>query len=97
MKSLTSHQADLQLQQVSDHFEMKSKTIEDKIAHIHISEQQKSQKLQEEQRAQDTEKVSAYILLNLLGKCFHKVMYIILFCTTMFVKKNNNKEERVST
>ncbi|XP_042731295.1 LOW QUALITY PROTEIN: sperm flagellar protein 2 [Lagopus leucura] len=56
LKSLTSHQADLQLQQVSDYFEMKSKTIEDKIAHIHISEQQKSQKLQEEQRAQDTEK-----------------------------------------
>uniref|UniRef100_A0A669QEB9 Sperm flagellar 2 n=1 Tax=Phasianus colchicus TaxID=9054 RepID=A0A669QEB9_PHACC len=57
LKSLTLRQADLQLRQVSDHFEMKSKTIEDKIAHIHISEQQKSQKLQEEQRAQDTEKV----------------------------------------
>ncbi|XP_031464294.1 sperm flagellar protein 2 [Phasianus colchicus] len=56
LKSLTLRQADLQLRQVSDHFEMKSKTIEDKIAHIHISEQQKSQKLQEEQRAQDTEK-----------------------------------------
>ncbi|NXK55383.1 SPEF2 protein, partial [Chauna torquata] len=56
LKSLTPRQADLQLQQVSEHFEMKSKAIEDKIARIHISEQQKIQKLQEEQRAQDIEK-----------------------------------------
>lgn len=60
MKSLTSHQADLQLWQVSDHFEMKSKAIEDKIARIHISEQQKSLKPQEEQRAQDSEKARKY-------------------------------------
>lgn len=66
---------------------MKSKAIEDKIARIHISEQQKSLKPQEEQRAQDSEKVSASILLSLLRKCFHKVMYIILCCTIMFVKK----------
>ncbi|POI29972.1 hypothetical protein CIB84_006278, partial [Bambusicola thoracicus] len=43
-------------QEVSDHSEMKSKAIEDKIAHIHILEQQKSLKSQEEQRAQDSEK-----------------------------------------
>ncbi|XP_066844386.1 sperm flagellar protein 2 isoform X3 [Anser cygnoides] len=35
---------------------MKSKAMEDKIARIHISEQQKVQKLREEQRAQDIEK-----------------------------------------
>ncbi|KAM9167867.1 sperm flagellar protein 2 [Mergus octosetaceus] len=56
LKSLTPRQADLQLQQVSEHFEMKSKAMEDKIACIHISEQQKVQKLREEQRAQDIEK-----------------------------------------
>ncbi|XP_021234980.1 sperm flagellar protein 2 isoform X4 [Numida meleagris] len=56
LKYLTSWQADLQLQQVSEHFEVKSKAIEDKISRIHISEQQKSLKLQEDQRAQDTEK-----------------------------------------
>lgn len=61
MKSLTPRQADLQLQQVSEHFEMKSKAMEDKIARIHISEQQKVQKLREEQRAQDIEKVTNYI------------------------------------
>lgn len=87
----------MQLWQVSDHFEMKSKAIEDKIARIHISEQQKSLKPQEEQRAQDSEKVSASILLSLLRKCFHKVMYIILCCTIMFVKKKSNNEERGST
>ena len=51
-------EADLQLQQISEHFEMKAKAIEDKIARIHIAEQQKVQKLQEERRAQDTEKVT---------------------------------------
>uniref|UniRef100_A0A8C0EM38 Sperm flagellar 2 n=1 Tax=Bubo bubo TaxID=30461 RepID=A0A8C0EM38_BUBBB len=56
LKTLTPRQADLQLQQISDQFEIKSKAIEDKIAHIHIAEQQKVQKLQEEQRAQDIEK-----------------------------------------
>ncbi|XP_040398128.1 sperm flagellar protein 2 isoform X2 [Cygnus olor] len=56
LKSLTPRQADLQLQQVSEHFEMKSKAMEDKIARIHILEQQKVQKLREEQRAQDIEK-----------------------------------------
>uniref|UniRef100_A0A8C8A9H0 Sperm flagellar 2 n=1 Tax=Otus sunia TaxID=257818 RepID=A0A8C8A9H0_9STRI len=56
LKTLTPRQADLQLQQISEQFEIKSKAIEDKIAHIHIAEQQKVQKLQEKQRAQDTEK-----------------------------------------
>ncbi|NXF46718.1 SPEF2 protein, partial [Oceanites oceanicus] len=56
LKTLTPRQADLQLQQISEHFEIKSKATEDKIAHIHIAEQQKVQKLQEEQRAQDIEK-----------------------------------------
>ncbi|XP_074713040.1 sperm flagellar protein 2 [Strix uralensis] len=56
LKTLTPRQADLQLQQISEQFEIKSKAIEDKIAHIRIAEQQKVQKLQEEQRAQDIEK-----------------------------------------
>ncbi|KAM6364138.1 sperm flagellar protein 2 [Pluvialis apricaria] len=56
LKTLTPRQADLQLQQISEHFEIKSKAIEDKLARIHITEQQKIQKLQEEQRAQDIEK-----------------------------------------
>ncbi|XP_072215653.1 sperm flagellar protein 2 [Excalfactoria chinensis] len=56
LKSLTSRHADVQLQKVSDHFERKSKVVEDKIAHMHISEQQKSLKPQEEQKAQDTER-----------------------------------------
>uniref|UniRef100_A0A8B9M8Y4 CPC1/SPEF2 domain-containing protein n=1 Tax=Accipiter nisus TaxID=211598 RepID=A0A8B9M8Y4_9AVES len=56
LKTLMPRQADLQLQQISDHFETKSKAVEDKIARIHIAEKQKVQKLQEEQRAQDIEK-----------------------------------------
>ncbi|OXB79162.1 UNVERIFIED_CONTAM: hypothetical protein H355_006621 [Colinus virginianus] len=56
LKSLTSCHTDLQLQQISEHFEMKPKATEDKIAHVHVSEHQKSLKLQEEQRAQDTGK-----------------------------------------
>ncbi|NXT21815.1 SPEF2 protein, partial [Syrrhaptes paradoxus] len=56
LKTLMPRQADLQLQQISEHFEIKSKAIEDKVARIHIAEQQKVQKLQEEQRAQDIEK-----------------------------------------
>lgn len=55
-------QADLQLQQISQHFEIKPKPGADKIARIHIAEQQKFQKVQEEQRAQDTEKVTTYFL-----------------------------------
>lgn len=62
MKTLTPRQADLQLQQISEYFEIKSKAIEDKLARIHIAEQQKIQKLQEEQRAQDIEKVTTYFL-----------------------------------
>ncbi|NXW94589.1 SPEF2 protein, partial [Alopecoenas beccarii] len=56
LKNLVPRQADLQLQQISENFEIKSKPVADKIAHIHIAEQQKFQKIQEEQRAQDTEK-----------------------------------------
>ncbi|NWQ76591.1 SPEF2 protein, partial [Columbina picui] len=56
LKNLVPRQADLQLQQISEHFEIKSKPLADKIARIHIAEQQKFQKVQEEQRAQDTEK-----------------------------------------
>ncbi|NWX82532.1 SPEF2 protein, partial [Nothoprocta pentlandii] len=57
LKNLMPRQTDLQLQQVSEHFEKKSKAIENKIARMHIAEQQKIQKLQEEQRAQDIEKL----------------------------------------
>uniref|UniRef100_A0A8C3JRF6 Sperm flagellar 2 n=1 Tax=Calidris pygmaea TaxID=425635 RepID=A0A8C3JRF6_9CHAR len=56
LKTLTPRQTDLQLQQMSEHFEIKSKAIEDKIARIRVAEQQEVQKLQEEQRAQDIEK-----------------------------------------
>lgn len=62
MKTLTPRQTDLQLQQISEHFEIKSKALEDKIARMCIAEQQKVQKLQEEQRARDIEKVTAYFL-----------------------------------
>ncbi|XP_065595784.1 sperm flagellar protein 2 [Cyrtonyx montezumae] len=56
LKSLTSRHTDLELQQIYEHFEMKPKAIEDKTSHVRISEQQKSLKLQEEQRVQDTGK-----------------------------------------
>ncbi|XP_056181719.1 sperm flagellar protein 2 [Falco biarmicus] len=56
LKTSVQHQADLQLQQISEHFEIRSKAREGKIARTHIEEQQKVQKLQEEQRAQDTGK-----------------------------------------
>ncbi|NXU59040.1 SPEF2 protein, partial [Turnix velox] len=56
LKILTPRQADLQMQQISEHFELKSKALEDKIARTHVAEQQKIQKLQEEQRPQDIEK-----------------------------------------
>ncbi|KAM6290170.1 sperm flagellar protein 2 [Aegotheles albertisi] len=56
LKTLVPRQADLQLQQISEHFEKKSKALEGKIAHIRITEQQKVQKLQEERRAQEIEK-----------------------------------------
>ncbi|KAM9261905.1 sperm flagellar protein 2 [Morus bassanus] len=56
LKILMPRQADLQLQQISEHFKIKSKVVEDKIARIHIAEQRKVQKLQEEQRAHDIEK-----------------------------------------
>ncbi|XP_010022421.1 PREDICTED: sperm flagellar protein 2-like, partial [Nestor notabilis] len=56
LKTLTPRQVDLQLQQISEQFEKKSKAAEDKIARKHIAEQQKIQKLQEERRAQEIEK-----------------------------------------
>ncbi|XP_074934828.1 sperm flagellar protein 2 isoform X1 [Phalacrocorax aristotelis] len=56
LKTLTPRQADLQLHQISENFEIKAKAIEDKIARIRIVEEQKVQKLREEQRAHDMEK-----------------------------------------
>ncbi|XP_027756412.1 sperm flagellar protein 2-like isoform X1 [Empidonax traillii] len=56
LKTLVPRQADLQLQQISERFETKSKAVADKIARTHFAEQQRAQKLQEEQRAQDIEK-----------------------------------------
>ncbi|XP_010178802.1 PREDICTED: sperm flagellar protein 2, partial [Mesitornis unicolor] len=56
LKTLMPRRTDLQLQHISEHFEIKSKAIEEKTARIHVAEQQKAQKLQEEQRAQDIEK-----------------------------------------
>uniref|UniRef100_A0A8C8VQB0 Sperm flagellar 2 n=1 Tax=Pelusios castaneus TaxID=367368 RepID=A0A8C8VQB0_9SAUR len=57
LRNLMPRQTDLRLQQVSENFEMKSKHMENKIARIHFAEQQKVKKIQEEQRAQDIEKV----------------------------------------
>uniref|UniRef100_A0A8C4WEQ1 Sperm flagellar 2 n=1 Tax=Gopherus evgoodei TaxID=1825980 RepID=A0A8C4WEQ1_9SAUR len=56
LRNLMPRQTDLRLQQVSEHFEMKSKHMENKIACIQLAEQQKLQKIQEEERAQDIEK-----------------------------------------
>ncbi|XP_061213937.1 sperm flagellar protein 2 isoform X6 [Neopsephotus bourkii] len=56
LKTLTPRQFDLQLQQIAEQFEKKSKAAEDKIACKHIAEQQKIQKLQEERKTQDIEK-----------------------------------------
>ncbi|XP_027564917.1 sperm flagellar protein 2 isoform X3 [Neopelma chrysocephalum] len=56
LKTLVPRQADLQLQQISERFEAKSKAVADKIARTHFAEQQRAQKLREEQRAQDIEK-----------------------------------------
>ncbi|XP_050799757.1 sperm flagellar protein 2-like [Gopherus flavomarginatus] len=56
LRNLMPRQTDLRLQQVSEHFEMKSKHMENKIACIQLAEQQKVQKIQEEERAQDIEK-----------------------------------------
>ncbi|XP_050185218.1 sperm flagellar protein 2 isoform X11 [Myiozetetes cayanensis] len=56
LKTLVPRQADLQLQQISERFETKSKAVADKIARTHFAEQQRAQKLQEGQRAQDIEK-----------------------------------------
>ncbi|NWW28573.1 SPEF2 protein, partial [Falcunculus frontatus] len=56
LKTVVLHQNDLQLQQISEPSETKSKTITDKRARVHVAEQLRAQSLQEEQRAQDTEK-----------------------------------------
>ncbi|XP_009704385.1 PREDICTED: sperm flagellar protein 2-like, partial [Cariama cristata] len=56
LKNLMPRQADLQLQQISEHFQIKSKAIGDKIARTRFAEQQKVEKLEEEQRAQNIEK-----------------------------------------
>ncbi|EMP31803.1 Sperm flagellar protein 2 [Chelonia mydas] len=56
LRNLMPRQTDLRLQQVSEHFEMKSKHMQNKIARMQFAEQQKVQKIQEEQRAQDIEK-----------------------------------------
>ncbi|KAM9138939.1 sperm flagellar protein 2-like [Pangshura tecta] len=56
LRNLVPRQTDLRLQKVSEHFEMKSKHMENKIACIQFAEQQKVQKIQEEQRDQDIEK-----------------------------------------
>uniref|UniRef100_A0A8C3E2G8 Sperm flagellar 2 n=1 Tax=Corvus moneduloides TaxID=1196302 RepID=A0A8C3E2G8_CORMO len=44
------HQNDLQLQQISEPSEPKSKMITDKRAHVHVAEQLRAQNFQEEQR-----------------------------------------------
>ncbi|NXA94808.1 SPEF2 protein, partial [Melanocharis versteri] len=57
LKTVVPHQNDLQLQQISEPSETKSKKIRNKRAHVHVAEQLRAQNLQEEQRAQDTEKL----------------------------------------
>ncbi|XP_009069063.1 PREDICTED: sperm flagellar protein 2, partial [Acanthisitta chloris] len=56
LNTLVPRQTDLQLQQISQRFEAKSKSVADRIAHIHIAEQQRAQKVQEDQIARDIEK-----------------------------------------
>ncbi|XP_069737279.1 sperm flagellar protein 2 [Phaenicophaeus curvirostris] len=56
LKTLIPRQTDLQLQQISYRFEIKAKAIGERMARIRTAEQQKVQKLQEEQIAQDIEK-----------------------------------------
>ncbi|NWY18209.1 SPEF2 protein, partial [Aphelocoma coerulescens] len=51
LKTVVLHQNGLQLQQISEPSEPKSKMITDKRAHVHVAEQLRAQNFQEEQRA----------------------------------------------
>lgn len=55
---------------------MKSKMLKAKRARMHVAEQLRAQSFQEEQRAQDTEKMTTYFC-RLLMKYFLKVMYLM--------------------
>ncbi|XP_053304104.1 sperm flagellar protein 2 [Spea bombifrons] len=57
LKSIVPRQSDISLQQVTEQFNLKSKEMNEKIAQIQSEELQKIQKIQEELRLQDIEKL----------------------------------------
>ncbi|XP_075697993.1 sperm flagellar protein 2 [Rhinoderma darwinii] len=57
LKTLVPRQSDLNLQQVTKHFELKAKEMEERLSQIHNDELKKIQKIQEELRIQDIEKL----------------------------------------
>ncbi|KAM4707183.1 sperm flagellar protein 2 [Discoglossus pictus] len=57
LKSMVPRQSDISLQQVSEQFQLKAKAMDEKIAQIQSDEQKRVQKLQEELRLQDIEKL----------------------------------------
>ncbi|NXB23769.1 SPEF2 protein, partial [Rhagologus leucostigma] len=86
VKSKVPHQNDLQLQQISEPSEKKSKTITDKRARVHVAEQLRAQNLQEERRAQDTEKETTYFY-RLLKKRQNEIMAEIQTAVTKTQKQ----------
>lgn len=57
LKTLVPRQSDLSLQQVTNHFELKAKEMEERLNQIQNDELKKIQKIQEELRIQDIEKL----------------------------------------
>ncbi|KAE8636517.1 hypothetical protein XENTR_v10003025 [Xenopus tropicalis] len=57
LKTIIPRQSEISLQRVSEQFDLKAKEIEDKVAQIQNDELRKIQKIQEELRIQDIEKL----------------------------------------
>ncbi|KAM9331025.1 sperm flagellar protein 2 [Gastrophryne carolinensis] len=57
LKTLVPRQSDLNLQQVTNHFDLKAKEMDEKLAHTQNDEMNKIQKIQNELRVQDIEKL----------------------------------------
>ncbi|KAG8599083.1 hypothetical protein GDO81_002871, partial [Engystomops pustulosus] len=57
LKTLVPRQSDISLQQVTKHFELKAKEMEERLARIQSAELKKIQKIQDELRIQDIEKL----------------------------------------
>ncbi|NP_001088868.1 sperm flagellar 2 L homeolog [Xenopus laevis] len=57
LKTIVPRQSEISLQRVSEQFDLKAKEIEDKVAQIQNDELRKIQKIQEELRIQDIEKL----------------------------------------